>query len=76
MTAVQSILIIVTSVGEISPNEPTGVWLEELAVPYVEFINRGYNVTVASIKGGKAPIDPRSKPPLNRKNYGVVPSKH
>ena len=62
MTAVQSILIIVTSVGEISPNEPTGVWLEELAVPYIEFINRGYNVTVASIKGGKAPIDPRSKP--------------
>ena len=62
MTTIHSILIIVTSFGEITPGEQTGVWLEEFAVPYVEFINRGYKVTVASIKGGKAPIDPRSKP--------------
>ncbi len=62
MTTIHSILIIVTSFGEITPGEQTGVWLEEFAVPYVEFINRGYKVTIASIKGGKAPIDPRSKP--------------
>lgn len=62
MTSIQSILIIVTSFGEISPSEPTGLWLEEFAVPYVEFTNRGYKVSVASIKGGKVPIDPQSKP--------------
>lgn len=68
MTSIQSILIIVTSFGEISPSEPTGLWLEEFAVPYMEFTNRGYKVSVASIKGGKAPIDPRSKPTSEQKN--------
>jgi putative intracellular protease/amidase len=62
MTSIHSILIIVTSFGGTSPSDPTGLWLEEFAVPYVEFTNRGYNISVASIKGGKAPIDPRSKP--------------
>lgn len=62
MTPIQHILIIVTSFSEISPSEPTGLWLEEFAVPYVIFTEQGYQVTVASIKGGKAPIDPRSEP--------------
>ena len=44
MTSRQTILIIVTSFGEISPSEPTGLWLEEFAVPYGKFTNRGYNV--------------------------------
>lgn len=62
MTALQSILIVLTSFGEIAPGEPTGIWLEEFTVPYQEFKNAGLKVTVASIKGGEVPIDPRSKP--------------
>jgi len=37
MNTAQSILMIVTSFSEIAPGEPTGLWLEELAVPYMEF---------------------------------------
>ena len=62
MNTVQSILMIVTSFGEIAPGEPTGLWLEELAVPYMEFRSKGFKISVASIQGGKAPIDPRSNP--------------
>jgi putative intracellular protease/amidase len=54
------ILIIVTSHGQIDPEHPTGLWLEEFAVPFQMFLQQGYQVTVASPKGGKAPIDPRS----------------
>ncbi|HVP62784.1 MAG TPA: type 1 glutamine amidotransferase domain-containing protein [Myxococcaceae bacterium] len=43
--------------------KPTGVWLEELAVPYMTFVDAGAGVTVASIQGGKIPVDPRSTPP-------------
>ena len=62
MNTIQSIMIVVTSFSEIALGEPTGLWLEEFAVPYMEFKDKGYKVSVASIQGGKAPIDPRSKP--------------
>jgi len=42
---------------------PTGLWLDELAVPYMRFADAGADVTVASIHGGKVPVDPRSTPP-------------
>jgi putative intracellular protease/amidase len=67
MNAIQSILIIVTSFGEIAPGEPTGLWLEEFAVPYLEFKSRGFNISVASIQGGQVPIDPRSNPTTEQK---------
>jgi len=38
----------------------TGVFASELTVPYYEFIDSGIEVDVASIKGGKIPIDPES----------------
>ena len=62
MNTIQSILIIVTSFSELVTGEPTGLWLEEFVVPYMEFQNQGMKVTVASIEGGKAPVDPRSNP--------------
>ncbi len=62
MHSIKSILIIVTSFNEISPGEPTGLWLEEFVLPFIEFKNEGLRVSVASIKGGKAPVDPRSNP--------------
>ena len=44
------------------PNgESTGLWLEEFAVPYEIFKGAGAAVTVASPRGGAAPIDPRSE---------------
>ena len=33
---------------------------EELVAPYYVFTQAGYDVTVASIKGGKIPVDPNS----------------
>jgi putative intracellular protease/amidase len=67
MNPIHSILIIVTSFSEIAPGEPTGVWLEELAVPYMEFKSKGFKISVASIQGGKAPVDPRSNPSPEQK---------
>src|SRR5215813_3239455 len=58
------ILIVVTSHAALGDTgKPTGVWLEELAVPYIRFIDAGADVTVTSIMGGKIPLDPRSTPP-------------
>lgn len=35
----------------------TGLWLEELATPYYIFKEVGYTVSIASIAGGRPPID-------------------
>lgn len=62
MTA--KILMILTShafMGDAGKTEePTGFWLEEMTAPYYAFIDAGYDVTIASIKGGKPPVDPNS----------------
>jgi len=58
------ILIVTTShdrFGE-DGSHPTGVWLEEFALPYMEFLNSGVEMTIASPKGGAMPVDPRSLP--------------
>lgn len=55
------ILMILTShasMGE--PARPTGVWFEELSTPYYAFIDAGAQVDLASIAGGKIPVDPHS----------------
>ncbi len=62
MNVTKNILMVVTSCEKIDANHPTGLWLEEFAVPYLEFMARGYTVTVASIRGGAVPVDPRSTP--------------
>ena len=54
------ILMIVTSTDRMPSGKPTGLWLEEFAVPYLVFKKAGYEITVASPKGGNTPIDPRS----------------
>jgi len=56
------VLMIVTSHDRIDEKHPTGIWLEEFALPYLKFREAGYDVTVASPLGGAAPIDPRSLP--------------
>jgi putative intracellular protease/amidase len=54
------ILMLVTSHGQIDADHPTGLWLEEYAVPLRIFREAGFNVVTASPKGGRAPVDPRS----------------
>jgi len=39
----------------------TGNWFDEVATPYYKFTNAGFDVTLASPKGGPAPIDPLSR---------------
>jgi putative intracellular protease/amidase len=41
---------------------PTGFWISELTHPYFLVTEAGYDVEIASLKGGKAPIDPFSLP--------------
>ncbi|ADE15856.1 ThiJ/PfpI domain protein [Nitrosococcus halophilus Nc 4] len=60
MSQHKSILMVVTSHDAIDREHPTGLWFEEFSVPYTLFRNQGYAITVASPKGGDAPIDPRS----------------
>ncbi|MGA8532909.1 MAG: type 1 glutamine amidotransferase domain-containing protein [Candidatus Tumulicola sp.] len=55
------ILFVVTSCSEIDSNHPTGLWLEEYAVPYAAFRSAGFDVVTASPRGGPVPIDPRSR---------------
>ena len=53
------LLMIATShAGLCALGHPTGLWLEELAVPYYAFVGAGYEVTIASVKGGQVPLDP------------------
>jgi len=55
------VLIVLTSHAQMGNTpEPTGFWLEEFTTPYYTFVDAGADVTVASIRGGRAPIDPRS----------------
>jgi putative intracellular protease/amidase len=38
-------------------DQPTGAWLEELAASYYVFLDAGFDIELASPRGGKAPID-------------------
>lgn len=55
-------LIITTSNDILSPGHPTGLWLEEFAVPYTTLTEAGVEVVVASPKGGLVPLDPKTEP--------------
>lgn len=55
------ILMILTSQASMGiGGAPTGVWFEELATPYYAFLDAGAEVDIASIAGGRIPIDPHS----------------
>jgi putative intracellular protease/amidase len=56
----KKILMVVTNHAVIDEEHRTGIWLEEFAIPYQVFKENGFEVTVASPKGGAAPVDPRS----------------
>jgi putative intracellular protease/amidase len=56
------ILFIATSHGQLGDTgRNTGLWLEEFAAPYYLFKDAGADITIASPKGGRVPLDPRSQ---------------
>lgn len=58
----KKILMILTSHQELENTDgTTGLWIGEFTDPYYEFIDEGYQVTLASPQGGKPPIDPMSE---------------
>lgn len=55
------ILIVVTSHDRLGDTgRPTGFFYEEMAAPYWVFTDAGYDVDIASPRGGMAPHDPKS----------------
>lgn len=53
--------MILTSHSEmINTDRKTGLWIGEFTDPYYEFLDKGYEVTLVSPKGGEPPIDPLS----------------
>ncbi len=59
--AADSVLIVVTSHAQMGDTDKrTGFWLSEMTHPYYVIKDAGYDVVLASIDGGVAPIDPRS----------------
>ncbi|WP_114937625.1 type 1 glutamine amidotransferase domain-containing protein [Mucilaginibacter endophyticus] len=63
-TKTKKVLFVVTShdkMGNI--DRQTGLWEGEFAAPYYTLADAGYDITIASPKGGVAPIDPFSQIP-------------
>ena len=59
----KKVLIVTTSHSVLgNSGYPTGVWLPEMTHPFSALQNAGFNITVASVKGGNVPIDPYSVP--------------
>lgn len=57
----KSVLLVVTSNERLGESgQKTGAWLEELSQAYFTFADAGWNVDIASPRGGAAPIDPAS----------------
>ena len=58
------ILMVLTSHDRLGDTgRKTGFWLEELAAPYYVFKDAGAEVVLASPKGGRPPLDPKSSEP-------------
>src|SRR5579863_1786113 len=58
------VLMVITSHDQLgNTGRKTGFWLEELAAPYFVFKDAGVEITLASPKGGRPPMDPKSNEP-------------
>ncbi|PPK88054.1 putative intracellular protease/amidase [Neolewinella xylanilytica] len=56
-----NILFVLTSHDKLGDTgKKTGFWIEEFAAPYYTLLDKGAQITVATPKGGQAPIDPSS----------------
>jgi putative intracellular protease/amidase len=58
------VLIVLTSHDQLgNTGRKTGFWLEEPAAPYYAFKDAGADIVLASPKGGRPPLDPKSNEP-------------
>ena len=58
------ILFVLTSHDKLGETgKKTGFWVEEFANPYYTLLDKGAKITIATPKGGAAPIDPSSDSP-------------
>jgi putative intracellular protease/amidase len=58
------ILMVLTSHDQLgNTGKKTGFWLEEFASPFYVFKDAGAEITLASVKGGQPPLDPKSDEP-------------
>jgi putative intracellular protease/amidase len=58
------VLMVLTSHDQLgNTGRKTGFWLEEMAAPYYVFKGAGAQITLASPKGGRPPLDPKSNEP-------------
>ncbi len=58
------VLMVLTSHDQLGDTgKKTGFWLEELAAPYYAFKDAGAEIVLASPKGGRPPLDPKSNEP-------------
>jgi putative intracellular protease/amidase len=61
------ILMVLTSHDRLGDTgKKTGFWLEEFAAPYYLLKDAGVEIGLASPKGGRPPLDPKSDLPENR----------
>lgn len=59
-----NILFVLTSHNQLgTTGKKTGFWVEEFASPYYTLLDKGVHITIATPKGGAAPIDPSSNTP-------------
>src|ERR1700709_1221187 len=66
------VLMVITSHDQLgNTGRKTGFWLEELAAPYYVFKDAGVEITLASPKGGRPPLDPKSNEPDFRTDLTV-----
>jgi len=57
-------LIVLTSHDQLgNTGRKTGFWIEELAAPYYTLLEASAEITLASPKGGRPPLDPKSNEP-------------
>ena len=60
------ILIVLASHDQLGDTvKKTGFWLEEFSTPYYLLRDAGAAITLASLKGGQPPLDPKSDLPDN-----------
>jgi len=66
------VLMIVTSHAQLGDTgKPTGLWAEELAVPYFALRDAGVQIDLASPAGGAVPLDPVSLKPAGQNEPAV-----
>ena len=69
----QSVLMIITSHDQLgNTGKPTGLWAEEMTTPYYALVDAGFDVVMASPKGGKPPFAAESVKPVANDNEGTV----